>query len=159
MVLSRLDYANSLLFGCSAYNTAKLQRVHSACSQSVVGRRTWPGAVSALPVRPRRRPEVSPSLPPVYRRPIRQRSTTSRRSQNAAQRHVSPSVARSSTLRAVSRILVTTSGEPILLPVSERHLKLNLGQRPLTWCSDSDIPPSSSRTFPAFRTFRVQNDG
>jgi len=29
MVLSRLDYANSLLFGCSAFNTAKLQRVHT----------------------------------------------------------------------------------------------------------------------------------
>ena len=53
------------------------------------------------------------------------RSTTLRRPQNTA-RHVSPSAARSSALRAVSRILVTASGELILLPVGGRHPKLNL---------------------------------
>ena len=67
------------------------------------------------------------------------RSTTLRRPQNAAQRHVSPSPARSSALRAVSRILVTTSGELILLPVGSRHPKLNLGWCPVTSYSDSDI--------------------
>ena len=45
------------------------------------------------------------------------RSTTLRRPQNAAQRHFSPSAAHRSAFRAVSRILVTTSGELILLPV------------------------------------------
>ena len=55
------------------------------------------------------------------------RSTTLRRPQNAAQRHVSPCAARSTALRAVSRIPVTTSGELILLPLGSRHPKLNLG--------------------------------
>jgi len=87
------------------------------------------------------------------------RSTTSPRPQNAAQRHVSPSAARSSAPPAVSRILVTTFGELILLPVGGRHPILNLGQRPLARYSDSDIPPSSSHTYPAYRTFRVQNGG
>ena len=39
----------------------------------------------------------------------------------------------------ISRILVSTSGELILLPVWERHPKLTVGQRPLTRYSDSDI--------------------
>ena len=86
-------------------------------------------------------------------------SATSRRPQNAARRHISPSAARSSVLRAASRILVTTSGELILLPVWERHPKLNLGQRPFTRYSHSDNLPLFSRIFPAFRTFRVQNGG
>ena len=46
-----------------------------------------------------------------------------------------------SAFRTVSSILVTTSGELILLPVWERHPELNLGQCPLTKYSDSDIPP------------------
>ena len=71
------------------------------------------------------------------------RSMTLRQPQNAAQRHVSPSAARSSALRAVSRILVTTSGELILLPVGGRQPKLNLGWCPVTSYSDSDIPSSS----------------
>ena len=87
------------------------------------------------------------------------RSTTSPRPQNAAQRHVSPSAARSSAPRAVSRILVTTSVELFLLPVGGRHLILNLGRHPLARYSDSDIPPSSSHAYPAYRTFRVQNGG
>ena len=70
-----------------------------------------------------------------------------------------PSAACRSALRAVSRILVTTSGELILLPVWERHPKLNLGQRPLTRYSHSDNLPLFSCIFPAFRTFRVQNGG
>ena len=73
--------------------------------------------------------------------------------------HKTPHNVTSHRLRAVSRILVTTSGELILLPVGGRHHKLNLGRRPLTRYSDSDIPPLSSRTFPAYRTFQVQNGG
>jgi len=67
------------------------------------------------------------------------RSATSRRPQNAAQRHVSPSATHRSAFRTVSRILVTTSGELILLPVRDRHPKLNVGRRPLTRYSDFDI--------------------
>ena len=81
------------------------------------------------------------------------------RPQNVGQRHVSPSAAHRSAFRTVSRIIVTTSGEPILLPVGGRHPILNLGQRPLARYSDFDIPPSSSRTSPAYRTFQVQNGG
>jgi len=87
------------------------------------------------------------------------RTKTLRRPQNAPQRHASPSAARSSAFRTVSRILVTTSGELILLPVGGRHPILNLGRRQLVWHSDFDIPPSSSRTYPAYRTFQVQNGG
>ena len=87
------------------------------------------------------------------------RSTTLWRPQNAAQRHVSPSAVRSSAFRIVSHILVTTSGELILLPVGDRQPKLNVGRRPLTRYSDFDILPSFSRSFPAFRTFRDQNGG
>jgi len=108
--------------------------VHSACSESVGG----------------------PSCAARGRQPqFRRRSdrwTTSPRPQNVGQRHVSPSAAHRSAFRAVSRILVTTSGELILLPVGSRHPNLNLGRRPVTRYSDSDIPRSSSRTFPAFRT-------
>jgi len=85
--------------------------------------------------------------------------TTLRRPQNAAQRHVSPSAAHHSAFRTVSNILVTTSGELILLPVGDRHPKLNVGRRPLTRYSDFDIPPLFSRSFPAFRTFRDQSGG
>jgi len=85
------------------------------------------------------------------------RSATSRRPQNAAQCHVSPSAAHRSAFWTVSHIIVTTSGELILLPVGDRHPKLNVGRRPLTRYSDFDIPPLSSRTYPAFLTFRVQN--
>ena len=112
---------------------------HSACSESVGG----------------------PSCAARGRQPqFRRRSdrwTTSPRPQNAAQRHVSASAARSSAFRAVSRIPVTTSGELILLPVGGRHPKLNLGRCPLARYSDFDISPSSSGTYPAYRTFRVQN--
>ena len=73
-------------------------------------------------------------------------SATSRWPQNAAQHHVSPSAARSSALQAVSRILVTTSGELILLPVWERHPKLNLGQR----CSQGTAIPTICHCFCAF---------
>ena len=52
------------------------------------------------------------------------------RGHNTAQYHVSPFAAPSSTLWAVSHILVTTSGELNLLPVWERHPELNLGQWP-----------------------------
>ena len=117
-----------------------------------------PGAAAAVPARPRRRPEVSPP-PPTVRWRRSDRSTTSPRPQNAAQRHVSPSAAHSPAFRPVSRILVTTSGESILLPVGGQHSKLNRGRRLHTRYSDSDIPPSFSRTFSAFRTFRVQNGG
>jgi len=126
-----------------------------------VGRRTvgrGPGAAAAVLARPRRRPEVSPP-PPTVRRRRSARSTTSRRPQNVGQRHVSPSAAHRSAFRAVSRILVTTSGELILLPVGGRHPIQNLGQRPLARYSDFDTPPSSSRTYPAYRTFQVQNGG
>ena len=60
---------------------------------------------------------------------------------------------------AFSRMLVTTSGESVLLPVWNRHPKLKVGQRRLTSCSNSDIPPSFSCIIPAFRTFRVQIGG
>ena len=113
---------------------------------------------SAVPARPRRRPEVSP-LPPTVRRRRSDRPTTLRRPQNVGQRHVSPSAARSSAFRTVCSILVATSGELILLPVGCRHPILNLGRRPLARYSDFDIPPSSSRTYPAYRTFQVQNGG
>jgi len=132
---------------------------HSACSESVGGpsgaargrqphfRRAHDGGRKSL--RRRRRSAGGRS----------DRSTTSPRPQNAAPRHVSTSTARSSAFRAVSRIIVTTSGEPILLPVRGRHTMLNLGRRPLARYSDFDIPPSSSRTYPAYRTFQVQNGG
>jgi len=126
-----------------------------------VGRRAvgrGPGAAAAVPTRPRRRPEVSPS-PPTLRRRRSARSTTSPRPQNVGQRHVSPSAAQRTAFRTVSRIPVTTSGELILLPVGVRHPILNLGRRPLARYSDFDIPPSSSRTYPAYRTFQVQNGG
>ena len=60
------------------------------------------------------------------------RSTTSRRPQKATQHHVSPSVDHTSALRAVFRIPVTTSGDLILLPVWDRHPKLNVAQCPRT---------------------------
>ena len=90
---------------------------HSACSESVGGpsdaargaaslfRRAHDGGRKSL--RRRRRSAGGRS----------DRCTTSPLPHNAAQRHVSPSAARSSAPRAVSRILVTTSGELILLPV------------------------------------------
>jgi len=81
------------------------------------------------------------------------------RPQNVGQRHVSPSAAHRSAFRTVSRILVTTSGELILLPVGGRHPILNLGRRPLARYSDFDIPPSSSRTYPAYSTLQVLNGG
>jgi len=72
---------------------------------------------------------------------------------------VSPSAARSSARRTVSRILVTTSGELILLPVWGWHPKVNAGQRPLARYSDCDMPTSFSRTLPVYRTLRVHNGG
>jgi len=47
------------------------RRKISQHSESVVGRRAWPGAAAALPERQRRQPEVSPPPPTVRRRPIR----------------------------------------------------------------------------------------
>jgi len=67
--------------------------------------------------------------------------------QNVGQRHGSPSAAHRSAFRTVSRILVTTSGELILLPVGGWHPILNHGRRPLARYSDFDIAPSSSRTY------------
>ena len=116
------------------------------------------GAVAAVPARPRRRPEVSPS-PPMVRRRRSDRSTTSPRPQNVGQRHVSLPAAHRSEFRALYRRLVTTSGELILLPVGGRNPKLNLGRRALTRYNDSDIPPSFSRIFTALCTFHVQNGG
>ena len=83
------------------------------------------------------------------------RSTTSR-PQNAGQRHVFPSATHSSSFRAVCCILVTTSGELILLPVWDRHPKLNVRQCLLTIFSDSNIVFGHFR---ASRTFWVQNGG
>ena len=110
---------------------------HSACSESVGGpsgaargrqpqfRRAHDGGRKSLRRRRRRAGGRS------------DRSTTSRRPQKAAQRHVSPSVDHSSALWAVHCIPVTTSGELILLPVWDRHPKLNVAQRPCTGYSDS----------------------
>ena len=118
---------------------AHRSEIHSACSESVGG-----PSGAARGRRPQfRRPEVSPSPPP----------------QNVGQRHVSPSAAHRSAFRPVFRILLTTSGESILLSVVARHPKLNLGRRPIARYRDSDIPSSSSRTYPVYRTFRVQNSG
>jgi len=112
---------------------------HSACSESVGGpsgagrgwqqqfRRAHDDCRKSL--RHRRRSAGGQS----------DRSATSRRPQNAAQRHVSPSAAHHSAFRTVSHILVTTSGELILLPVGVRHPKLNVGRRPLTRYSDFDV--------------------
>jgi len=131
---------------------------HSACSESVGGpsgaargrqqqfRRAHDDCRKSL--RHRRRSTGGPS----------DRSTTLQRPQNAA-RHVLPSAAYHSAFRTVSNILVTTSGELILLPVGGRHPKLNVGRRQLTRYSDFDIPPSFLRSFSAFRTFRDQNGG
>jgi len=135
--------------------------LHSACSESVGGqsgaargwqpqfRRVHDGGRKSLRCRRRR----------AGGRSDRSTTTTSRRPQKAIQRHVSPSVDHSSALRAVYCIPVTTSGELILLPVWDQHPKLNVAQRPHTGYSDFDIPPSFLRTFPAFRTTRVQNGG
>jgi len=123
---------------------AHRSEIHSACSQF---RRAHDDGRKSL--RCRRRSAGGRS----------DRSTTSQRPQNVGQRHVSPSAAHRSAFRPVFRILVTTSGESILLPVVARHPKLNLGRRPIARYRDSDIPPSSSRTYPAYRTFRVQNSG
>jgi len=81
------------------------------------------------------------------------RSTTLR-PQNAEQRYVSlsHSAVRSSAFQVVSRILVTTSGELILLPVCDRHAKLNVAQRPRT--RGTAIPTFRHR-IPAFCTLGV----
>ena len=102
---------------------------HSACSESVGGPS---GAARGRQPQFRRGTATGGSLSCDC-------STTLRRPQNAAQRHVSPSAARSSALRAVSRILVTTYGESFILPVRSRHPKLNVGRRPLARYSDFNI--------------------
>ena len=124
--------------GCRPLGAARGRSPHFRCA-SDDGRKS---------IRCRRRSTVGRSGRPMTLQP-----------QNAGQCGVCPSAAHSTVFREVFRIPVTTSGELILLPVWERHPKLNPGQRPFTRYSDSDIPPSSLSTFPAFRTFRVQNGG
>ena len=85
--------------------------LHSACSESVGGPSgAARGAVAALAAHPRRRQEVSAAADGPPGQP-----------QNAAERHVSLPAAHWSAFGTVSRILVTTSGELILLPVGGRH--------------------------------------
>ena len=111
---------------------------HSACSESVGGPSDWARSGGSC----------SFSVPTMTARVCRRRSAgrrsdhsmTSRRLQNTGQRHVSHFAAHSSAFWAVSHILITTSGELILLQVWDRHPKLNVGQRLLTRYSDSDIP-------------------
>ena len=128
--------------------------LHSACLESVGG-----PSGSARGRQPQFRcaeddGRKSPAPPMVCWRTIRsfddiaaatKRRTTSRLTLCGAQLGTS----------AVSRILVTTSGEFILLPVWDRHPKLNLGRCPLTWYSNSNNLPLFSHIFPAFRTFKV----
>jgi len=138
---------------------------YNTCSVLGVGRRTvWHGlgerrggAAAGVPVRPWRRQQVSPLPPMVRRRPIRllddvaatKRRTTSSLTLCGAQLDTSGCFPHPSNyfwlINSTSGLGTAPETEPC--------------QCPLTRYSDSDISPSSSRTFLAYRTFRVQNGG
>ena len=133
--------------------------LHSACSESVGGPSgTVRAAAAAIPVRWRRRPEVSPPPTTVHQRPIRSLCDVTAATKRRTTSHLTLCGAQFCTLGCFPhpsnyfRWINSTSG-------LERHPKLNLGQRPLIRYCHSDNLPLFSRIFPAFRTFRVKNGG